>query len=58
MNEEELTPVTVTVTCQTADCENTGIPITITTVEGAQVVCGPCGAELHAIIEDVTDNKG
>ena len=58
MNEDQPIEVTVTVTCQTTDCENSGIPITITTVEGAQVVCGPCGAELHAIIEDVTDNKG
>lgn len=51
MNEDELTPVTVTVTCHTTGCENADIPITITTVEGAQVVCGPCGAELlHTVM--------
>ena len=51
MNEDEPIEVTVTVTCHTADCENAGIPITLTTVEGAQVVCGPCGAELLTTTE-------
>ena len=51
MNEDQPIEVTVTVTCQTADCENSGIPITLTTVEGAQVVCGPCGAELLTMTE-------
>lgn len=51
MNEDEPLTIEITVTCHTTDCENSGIPITLTTVEGAQVVCGPCGAELLTTTE-------
>ena len=51
MNEDEPLTIEITVTCHTTGCENADIPITLTTVEGAQVVCGPCGAELLTTTE-------
>jgi transcription elongation factor Elf1 len=52
MDQQPANPISVTVTCVADGCENSSIPLTVTTYSHANVICGPCGATL---IDDVPE---
>ena len=55
MTETPTTPdyplAEVVVICHTSGCWNEGHEIALTTVKGAPVMCGPCGADCEVISE-------
>jgi hypothetical protein len=42
----------VVVVCHTPGCGNEGHEITLTTVKGTSVMCGPCGRDCEVISEN------
>lgn len=56
MTETPTTPdypmADVVVVCHTPGCGNEGHEITLTTVKGTSVMCGPCGRDCEVISEN------
>jgi len=44
---------TLTVACSTSGCENEAVEITVTAAAGSEVLCGPCGTMLVAVVPGV-----
>lgn len=59
MSFEDITFITVTVTCGTDGCENEGITLTIDVpdIPNPQIICGPCGAPLPLPLQPIEEQS-